>query len=751
MRCASRNLVAASLTLMLPITGTAQVSDSSGTRANAAGAEVLDSIVVTSSKRSERLQDTPTSSSVLSAEKLENLNVQGFAGYAGLVPNLNQAASSAPGFGTIIIRGFYTGPQQTTNTTAFYIGESPFSANGAFAFGSVITPDPDLIDVARIEVLKGPQGTLFGANGLGGLIRVIPLPPSTDLFSGSLRVGASKTSGGGGGGNGRFSLNIPIQEGVLGLQVSGFDRHEGGFTTNVRTDTHDLGALQSKGGSVTALLTPTKDLQFTLRGLSQSLRSDGPWTQDEKLGTGTPAYGEHEISSFFNPTTKSNYQLVELTGQYETDVGTLTGTASHGKYNVRTQQDYSSYASLFQAAFCRTFPASCLPTPDYNGLTNLNPRLSKKSGEVRFASKRLGPIEFLVGGFATREDSTYFIDIQGRNSQLVAAPPPYDNIIASTNIGSYRERAGFGDVTYYLTDDIDVTGGLRYAKNKQNFHLSSTGLLGRASQNIASEDSATTYQATARWRPTRELSFYGRFATGYRPGGPQNNPAAPNPTFAPDKVKNYELGLKGSALDHQLTFDAAVYHVDWINIQLNALLNGIVIVGNAGKANVDGFESQATYNHPSGVSVGGSFGYNRSILKEVGGTTAAYIGAAPGDQLPGSPRVTAALFADYRFPLVAGVEGDLGATVRYQGSKHAGYSLPGVVSPDYLIPSYTTLDLRAIARWDKYTLRAGVDNVTNKDGLSGYSTLRVTASQVVNSTAYVIRPRFYYATLGYDF
>ena len=737
--------------VLLPLAAIAQTSETPGSTAKKGDVESLESVVVTSSKRSERLQDTPTSSTVLSAEKLENLNVQGFAGYAGLVPNLSHAGGTAPGFGTIVIRGLYTGPQQTTNTTAFYIGESPFSANGAFAIGSFVTPDPDLVDVARIEVLKGPQGTLYGANGLGGLIRIIPTLPNTETWSGSLRVGGSKTSGGGSGANGRLSVNMPIAPGLLGLQVSVFDRHEGGFTTNVRTGSNDLGALKSEGGAVTALLTPTTDLQFTLRTLEQSLRSDGPWAQDNLLASGTPAYGERQFSTFFDPKTKSDYELVEFTAQYETAAGTFTGAASHGRYNVLNQQDYTVYAALFQAAYCRTFPAACLPAPDYNGLTNVNPSLSKKSGEVRFASKRFGPVEFLLGGFATREDSAYLIDIQGRTSGLAPAAAPYDNILASRNIGTYREKAVFGNVTYYITEAIDVTGGLRYARNKQNFHLSSTGLLGRASQDIRSDDSATTYQATARWRPTSELSTYARFATGYRPGGPQNNPAAPNPTFEPDKVKNYEVGVKGSALDRRFTFDAAVYHVDWRKIQLNALLNGIVIVGNAGKAHVDGFETQATYSHPSGVSVGGSFGYNRSILKEVGGTTATYIGAAVGDQLPGSPRVTASLFGDYRFPLFANVQGDLGATVRYQGSKHAGYSLPGTVSPDYVMPSYTTLDLRAIALWGRYTMRLGIDNVTDKNGIDSYSTLRVQATQNVNSTAALIRPRFYYATLGVDF
>jgi iron complex outermembrane recepter protein len=181
-------------------------------------------VEVTASKRRERLIDAPTAITAISNERLENLGVESFAGYASLVPNLGVALGSAPGTGAIVLRGLYTGPQQTTSTTAIYLGEAPFTSSGAFALGSFIVPDVDLFDVARVEVLKGPQGTLYGSTALGGLIRIVPRLPDTSVFGGNVKLGASKVSGGGDGYTGKVSLNVPISPGLLAVQVGAFSR-----------------------------------------------------------------------------------------------------------------------------------------------------------------------------------------------------------------------------------------------------------------------------------------------------------------------------------------------------------------------------------------------------------------------------------------------------------------------------------------------------------------------------------------------
>ena len=715
----------------------------------------VESITVTASKRVERLIDTPTAITALDAQKLENLGVENFTSYAGLVPNLNQVGGVAAGQGTVVIRGLFSGSQQITNTTAFYIGETPFSANATYAAGSLVTPDPDLLDVARIEVLKGPQGTLYGANALGGLIRLIPKEPDTDDLYGSVRLGGSKVGGGGDGFVGKVSVNVPVAKGLLGLQVGAFSRQDGGFTTNTFTGNNHLGEAKYQGGGITALLTPTKDLRFTLRALIQTIKVDGPTEQDNVLATGTPVTGERQFSSPFALPTRSKYDILSFGGEYETAWGTVTGTVSHSKYAFDTTIDGVGYAQLFRSdGFFCVVRKVCAPSNDYYAVLRRHAPLDKKSAELRFASKRLGAVEFLAGLFYTKEDFVNGASALGSNAAGVAPAAPFNNILLLNDTGSYKETAVFGDLTYYLTPDVDVGAGVRRAKNDQHFNFTLVGLLGSPTAPVSSEDSSTTYQVTARWRPTKELSTYARVSTGYRPGGPQSSPAATatSPTFAPDTVTNYELGVKSSSLGGRLAFDAAVYHIDWKNVQLNSTLNGILFVGNAGKTTVGGFEVQGTYTDPSGLSVGGSFGFNDAKLKEIGTTTAASVGAVAGDRLPGSPKLTGALYGGYRFAVFGDAQANVGATLRYQGDKHAAYSAPINTNPDYLIPAYTTLDLRAGVQWSRYNVRLGIDNVTDKNGVSGYLTTRVLASQnTIPSQAYLIRPRTYTATFGVEF
>lgn len=743
----------AALLLALVADSRAQTAPAAGDAAPADAKDgapvVLPVITVSASKRRERLMDAPAAITSLSSEKVENLGVESFQGYAGLVPNLNLSGGSVPGQGTIVIRGLYSGVLQTTNTTAFYIGESPFSGNGAFALGSFITPDVDLLDVARIEVLKGPQGTLYGATSLGGLIRLVPKLPDTSAFSGSIRLGASKVQDGGDGYTGKVLLNVPLAKDLLALQVGAFKRRDGGFTKNQATGSDEQGEATSQGGGATLLLTPQKGLQFTLRALSQTLSGAGLAAQDNLLGTGAPTIGERTYSLFFDPKSRAKFDIVEVAGEWESASGTLTGAISQTKYNLAYQGDGNSYAELFRPTYCGAFPANCTPAPGYNGIFDVNPALTKHNAELRFASRRIGAFEYLAGLFATEEKSNYHVMIRAVNNALAPAAAPFDNIIDSTTVGTYREQAVFGNLTYYLSDAVDLTVGVRRASNKQHFLIAGTGLLGRQGVPIHSEDDSTTYQLTGRWRVSSDLSTFARIATGYRPGGPQNNPAAPNPTFDPDKVTNYEVGLKGQALGGRLSWDASIYHIDWKDIQLNGLLGGIVIVGNAGKAVINGLEAQLTYSDPSGFSGGASFGLNQTELKSIGTTTAAYLGAAVGDPLPLSPKLTAALYADYRFPL-GRVQGNVGATLRHQGEKHANFSQPSIY-PDYLIPAYTTLDLRASVNWDQYTLRFGIDNATNENGIASYSTTRVLATQVVNSQATLIRPRTYTVSLAVEF
>jgi outer membrane receptor protein involved in Fe transport len=167
-------------------------------------------IVVTASRRAERLQNVPSAITALEGSTLEAIGAQTFRDYSTLIPGLSQRDLGNPGQGTIIIRGLNTGPQSITNTAATYIDEAPFSASGFLSAGAILTPDPDIADLDRIEVLKGPQGTLYGANSLGGLIRIITTRPDASRFSGRVWGEATTVDGGDTGYAVRGSVNVPL-------------------------------------------------------------------------------------------------------------------------------------------------------------------------------------------------------------------------------------------------------------------------------------------------------------------------------------------------------------------------------------------------------------------------------------------------------------------------------------------------------------------------------------------------------------
>lgn len=708
----------------------------------------VEEVVVTASKRTEKLKDVPGAVSALSEKKLDKLGVTNFADYSTLVPGLSTTGGASNGFGTVIIRGMYTGAQQITNTSATYIGDTPFTASGSLSAAALITIDPDLVDVQRVEVLKGPQGTLYGASSLGGLIRIIPKDVSLGSYSGNIRASVSSVNDGGTGYGLKGYANLPFVSDRFGVAIGAFTRKDAGFATNVFTGHDEMGEVKSTGGSISARLQPVEGLNLTARYLTQRQESVGAAGQENFLGTNTPVYGERKYSAINDAPGEAKYDNYEGKAEWSTDLGALTGVISKGKYDTFNNFDYTkSYGNYIRLLLGVNGPFF-FPN-GYQVPGRLNVKGDKDNQEIRFASKRLGPIEFLVGAYHTEEDTHYIGAIVGKKADGTPLLAPFNNIATFDIHGFYKETAFYGNITYYVTDALDFTIGARATKNETTAMNTRSGFLyglaNPATQQLQNaKDDSTLWLATARWRPTENVSTYLRAATGYRPGGPQTNinppPGAPK-FYDPDKVTNYEAGVKGYGFDRRLSFDVSVYHVDWKDIQLNGLYNGVVLTGNGGTAKINGIEGAADYDFRNGLTVGGNFGYNRTKLTQVEGVTATAIGAVTGDELPGGPRWTGAAYADYSWGLSDGVTATVGATVRYQGTKQSTYSVVTGSSVPHTVPDYATADLRAGVNWNRYALEARVNNVTDVNGYNGYSTARLYVGQPVSSSASLIRPR----------
>lgn len=702
-------------------------------------------IIVTASKRAEKLQDVPAAITAVSSEKIETLGIRDFRDYATLVPGLSQRDNGAPGLGSIILRGLNSGPQQVSNTTAVYIDEVPFTASGFLSAGALLTPSPELAEVERIEVLKGPQGTLYGASNLGGLVRIITKRPDTSTFSGSAGGEISTVAHGEMGFMVRGSVNVPVVKDQLAVTATGYYRRAGGFTDNVVTGSEDVNRSNLYGGRLALRYAPTSDFTIDLSGIYQNIENLGYATQKLVPGTFDPAFGKYAYTSFADLGSEIKYRIVNANVEYRVGIGTFTASGSYARYKSRTETDatatYIPVARAVLGPIADTVfgvPIDTLLPADSKARFLASPNMKKWTGEVRFASDRLGPVEFMVGGFYTNEDNIYYTTVFAHNADGTLRAAPFDQLVKATTTSRYEEIAGFGNLTFYLTDTLDITGGLRYAHNKQVAGTGGPGgityYLPRTPRTFNFSDNSLSYLATLRWRPAPNVSAYLRAASGYRPGGPQTNPTPPPgaQTFVrPDTVWNYEAGIKGSVLDGALAFDVSAFHIDWKDIQLNSLVNGIILQGNAASATVDGFELQLTARPSDLLSVSVSAGHTDGKIKAIDPLASSATGARAGDKLPLTPSWTTSLIVDHALPLGDTMTGNVGATLRFQSDMPATY--PALdPSRQQKLPDITTVDLRASVTFDeRFTAQLRVDNLFDKLGFTN----------VTIDGASVIRPR----------
>lgn len=704
-------------------------------------------IIVTASRRNERFIDVPSSITALDGDKLNEIGVRNTTDYLTLVPGVAFRDSGTPGTGTTVIRGLNTGSQQITSTTATYIDDAPFSASGFVSASSLVNPDPDVADIDRIEVLKGPQGTLYGANSLGGLVRIVSRKPNAQAFQAYGRVEETTTDGGDSGYSIQGSLNLPLVSDQLALRLNGVYRRIGGFIDDVGRGQENFNWSTVKGGKASLRWTPTPDLIFDLSGMLQDIHNNGTATQLNVGGTLSPLYGRYKYYSRINTPSDINYRLATASVSYDLGRVALIATGAYSKFNTNILSDYTnSYYAFAQPRFPTILPGNG------NAVGNFSPNMEKWTGEIRAVSKRLGPIEVVAGGFYTNETNVYNTTITALDANGVGLPGtqpngiPNANLVITRTLSDYEEVAGFVNATLYIADNLDVGGGIRYAHNMQR---AATGAIAgantfyapRARRDFAFSDNVSTYLATIRYRPTSRISMYLRAASGYRPGGPQTNPAPPpgaQTSIRPDTTWNYEGGIKANL--GAFSFDASVYHIDWDDIQLNTLFGGVTLGANGGTAKVDGFELALSARPGPNTTFSANVGHTDARIDRVDPGVRASVGAASGDRLPLTPDWTVSVLADQAIPLGSDLQGNVGATLRFRSDLPS--SFPGAVTdPSVKIPSVTTVDLRASVKFSRFDLQVRAENILNAYGFTTAATPKLSATQTVPTSATVIRPR----------
>lgn len=694
-------------------------------------------IVVTAEKRSANLLDVPVPVTAITSDTLVKENLVTLREFASRTPGL-----SVTGYGAteISIRGI-TSPANSSPTVAITVDDAPFGTS-SWA-GNKITPDFDPSDLQQIEVLRGPQGTLYGASSLGGLIKYVTRTPDTREFSvrveGNVGIAEGFLQESGTIGALRGAVNVPIAEDMLAVRASGFKRWDA--TYSVPYYSVATGELQGNryrspevhGGRAALYFRPFDALKLNLahsRQISDSVTSTGVATPPDTLLRLAPQKGRWLEKS----------EVTQLRG--ELDLGPATLTSVSGWTTMINDQNVDvGNAFGFLLGF---YPGS--PAGTQVRLVD-DSKTSKFAQEVRIASNGGGRIDWLLGGFYTTERSYVNVELflqepGGETEQVLFLGAP----------ATYKEHAVFGSLTYHLSDRFDVQVGARYSKNKQEYLRSQevgaavTPIFGASFVDplAKSEDDAFTWLVAPRFRINDDVMVYARVASGYRPGGP-NTPAAPLATFAPDTVINYEAGLKGRFWDRKLTLDLSLFNIDWKDIQLGAQSASLFdFFINGGKARSRGVEAIAQLALGSRFNLNGNFTYTDSELRsdipapEPGGSS---IIGSKGDQLPASSRIGFNLGFDKSWDVGSGLEAVIGANYSYVGKRAGDFRSTGA-DPDRLrrltVPAYGEIDVRAELGNDRVRFNLFVRNLANKKGIRKYEDGQ---GLEANVSHYLTRPR----------
>jgi iron complex outermembrane recepter protein len=656
---------------------------SSGQPSGSASSDAtLTEIIVTATRRSESIQNVPGQVTALTASALDQMNARQFADFAAFVPGLSYS-NNGPQSNLIVIRGITTG-SQLSSAIGLYFDDVPLGASTSFGLGYQAL-NVNLFDMNRVEVLNGPQGTLYGATSLGGTVKYVTALPDPKAFSADVDTEVSSTEHGGVNHAYRGMINMPFGDGLGAVRIDGFQQYDAGYVRDPVYDRDNQGWDRSEGGRISVLLQPTEQLDVRLTALTQHIPGESddvafrdPVTHQPTIGTYDQAYPT------FQP---SKYGLTLYSGVVNYDLPFAKLTSITGFQNnqgvSRTDESY-----VYDPALA-AFGGGTAPFNLYVDTTT-----KKFTEELRLASHQNSVFNWLVGGYFDTEKTREVVDLfdEANLGGTFLGLPPFTSYLPST----YHEYAFYADADVFITPQFDVGLGVRYSKQHQAYEETVVGLLATGSDIsltppvATSDQSVTTYLFNPKYHITEDVMVYARAASGFRPGGPNFvlKPGLGNPTFGPDKLWNYELGEKSSLFDKRATLNFDIYDIEWKDIQVTVNNGGVNQLENAGNARVRGAELAFNYRIVPALSLGGSAAYTDAKLV----TEAPVLGVnATGARLPLSPRYNFAVVAAYDFDIVTNYSGVFTVTDRWVGDRLAAFGTP--VSPQYELSSYNLTDL----------------------------------------------------------
>lgn len=677
--------------------------------ATASSSPELGEIIVTAEKRSERLQDVPVPVATLDPAFLTGSNQLRLEDYFSSVPGLTlQAAGS--GQQQIAIRGITTGGLANPSV-GITIDDVPFGSSSVLGYGNEFVPDIDPSDLAQIEVLRGPQGALYGASSIGGLLKYQTVDPSTEGYSGRVETDLNSVHNGDSLGYGvRGSVNAPLSDDVA-VRVSGFTRRDPGYIDDPATGAKGVNQTNTSGGRVSGIWKPSGDLSIKLSAMMQDTTGHGSSLVQPQLG---------DLAQELVPNTGwYNQQFRQYTMSINANIGPMrfTSVTGYGTTSIYQILDVSPNYGGFATQFFGVPTASQLQALSTEKFTQ----------ELRATTTFANRIDMLVGAFYTHE--TTAADYKDYAVSNVGA---IEGTMIDINFPSkFSEIAGFTDVTVHFTDALDVQIGGRFSDIRQIYNEVDTGVLDEVFYGLPSPavvptiyttDRPATLLFTPRYKLSPDLMVYARIASGYRAGAPNFEATLfkqgiPH-TFSSDKTQNFELGVKGDAFNRRLSFDASIYRINWHDVQIQLIdpVTLFLYYANGGNAKSQGVELSLQLRPLEGMTISAWGTYSDAVLTEALPPQAS-AEAEAGARLPYSSRSSGSLSLDQKVTITGQWQGTAGGALSYIGRREDIFAAAGGTRNS--MPGYTKIDLHAGVKYDTWNLNLFVNNLADRRGVLG--------------------------------
>ncbi len=725
------------------VTQTEERGDSADKRDEAK--DKVQEIIVTATKRAEKIEDVPQSIAVVSAADIDKRALVSAGDYLRGIPGVNQVDDAFNQ--SIIIRGIETSPQfqnfDAGTTVATYFGETP-TTNTA-GIGNSTAVDIKLVDIERVEVLRGPQGTSFGNSSLGGAVRTIPVAPRLDRVEGKVAASHSFTAGAGSDNSMVQAIgNFPLIQDKLALRAAVYRFEDSGFYRGVAgsdpatqaavtafgardfaIDSGEIGAQRFNGGRVSLLYQPTSALKFTVTYLKQVTEIDGT------PGATLPGYDqtilqvapEHVRRGQHGGLADTNIEIVNPVIEYDLDWGTLTATYSNTESGSRYITSYS-----FFPGFYPHFPLSNLADSKHQ----------ENVGELRLATKLGGPLDGVAGLYYE-----HLKDSANPGNDLIwhgdPAANPFSPGLRSLGIDAQwrdlKQKAAFAEVSWKIVPRLTLTGGARYYDyERSNLDVRSGFLFGGASSTLRdSEANGTSLRGNLSFKPDENSLVYAGWAEGFRLGIPQTglppglcdvNPPdgivdgsngvtiESTRETKSDTVESVEVGGKTALFDRRLMVTGAVFRIDWKGMPVRIASPaapagcGLAYTANVGEARSEGVEFQLSTRLGRAWTVDGGASWIRAELAQ----DAPSLNATEGTRLPGSPSFNANFGAEYGFE-IGGYNAFVRADAIYVGEFYGNLTR----SPDTRSGDYVKVDLSARVSVKSFDVDVFVRNLTDAD------------------------------------